>query len=88
MMRLLIQNIMKPLYNLDKIKFATDPPTFECAVKLYEHGTVKHVPEGHEGYSATVLGGSPYTVFVSSRVLLMMVIVRVIWGKMTRYVSI
>lgn len=27
---------MKPKYNLDKIKFATDTTTFEKAVALYE----------------------------------------------------
>ena len=34
------QNAMKPRYDLDKIKFATDVPTFERAVNLYESGKV------------------------------------------------
>jgi hypothetical protein len=31
---------MRPAYDLDKIKFATDRPTFEKVVALYESGKV------------------------------------------------
>ena len=32
---------MRPTYDLDKIKFATDASTFEKAVDIYESGGVK-----------------------------------------------
>lgn len=56
-----------PDYNLDKIKFATDEPTFEKAVSLYESGKVTQVEEGIRSYSAVVLGTKPYRVFVEAR---------------------
>ena len=37
---------MPPKYNLDKIQFATDGPTFEKAVDLYEKGKVTQFEEG------------------------------------------
>lgn len=58
---------MQPHYDLDKIKFATDGPTFARAVKLYENGKVTKFEEDTLGYSAIVLGGSPYHVSVSAR---------------------
>jgi len=58
---------MPPIYDLDKIKFATDRPTFERAVELYERGKVTHVQKDFRGYSATVLGGNPYNVSVSDK---------------------
>jgi len=58
---------MLPNYDLDKIKFATDGPTFEKAVGLYESGKVTKFKEYHDGYSAIVLGGNPYEVSVSAR---------------------
>lgn len=45
---------MKPKYDLNRMKFATDQPTLERAVKL-------------DGFSAVARGGSPYRVFVSAR---------------------
>ena len=45
---------MLPKYDLDKIKFATDPPTFEKAVDLYEKGKVTKFEEGLNGFFATV----------------------------------
>ena len=36
---------MLPKYDLDKIKFATDGPTFEKAVDLYEKGKVSKFEE-------------------------------------------
>jgi len=58
---------MLPVYDLDKIKFATDAPTFEKAVVLYESGKVTQFEEGIDGYSAVVLGTKPYRVSVEAR---------------------
>lgn len=58
---------MTPKFNLDKIKFATDRPTFERAIKLYESGKVMQFKENYGGYSAVVLGTHPYHVSVSNR---------------------
>jgi len=53
-------------YDLDKIKFATDAPTFERAVDLYEKGKVTQFEEGIGSYSAVVLGTKPYKVYVDN----------------------
>jgi hypothetical protein len=58
---------MRPNYDLDKIKFATDAPTFEKAVDLYEKGKVTQFEEGIGAYSAVVLGTKPYRVSVEAR---------------------
>ncbi len=58
---------MFPVYDLDKIKFATDQPTYEKAVGLYESGKVTRFKNSFRGYSAIVLGTQPYRVYVSSR---------------------
>jgi hypothetical protein len=58
---------MQPAYNLEKIKFATDPATFEKAVDLYEGGKVTQFKEGIRAYSAVVLGTKPYQVSVEAR---------------------
>ena len=58
---------MPPKYDLDKIKFATDGPTFEKAVGLYEKGKVTQFKEGIGGYSAVVQGSQPYRVSVEAR---------------------
>jgi len=58
---------MLPTYDLDKIKFATDRPTFEKAVGLYENGKVTQFKEDFGGYSAVVLGTHHYHVSVSNR---------------------
>ena len=58
---------MLPKYDLDKIKFATDGPTFEKAVGLYESRKVTKFKEIMDGYSAVVIGTKPYRVFVSIR---------------------
>jgi len=57
---------MKPKYNLDKIKFATDMPTFEKAVGLYEGGKITQFKEELNGFFAIVLGTKPYKVYVSN----------------------
>lgn len=58
---------MLPSYDLDKIKFATDGPTFEKAVGLYEDRRVTRFREELNGFFATVLGGKPYEVYVDNR---------------------
>lgn len=58
---------MKPKYDLDKIKFATDGPTFEKAVDLYESGKVTKFKDTGFTCTAVVLGSQPYEVFVSNR---------------------
>ncbi len=58
---------MFPQYDLDKIKFATDGPTFERAVGLYESGRVTEFKNFMGGFSAIVFGTKPYQVFVSAR---------------------
>ena len=57
----------KPDFTLDKIKFATDGPTFEKAVALYESGKVTQVEEGIRSYTAVVKGTKPYRVSVEAR---------------------
>ena len=58
---------MLPVYTLDKIKYATDGPTFKKAVGLYEGGKVSKFEETMDGFSADVLGSKPYSVFVEAR---------------------
>jgi len=58
---------MKPSFDLDKIKFATDPVSFEKAVALYEKGKIKNFEEGMGTYSAIVEGGQFYHVSVEAR---------------------
>jgi hypothetical protein len=58
---------MPPKYNLEKIRFATDPPTYERAVDLYSSGNVTQFEEGPGSYSAIVLGTKPYHVSVEAR---------------------
>ncbi|MBI3684889.1 hypothetical protein HY250_00565 [Candidatus Azambacteria bacterium] len=58
---------MTPKYDLDKIKFATDGPTFEKAVDLYEKGRVAKFEEGIGAYSAVVMGTKLYRVSVEAR---------------------
>jgi hypothetical protein len=58
---------MIPNYDFNKIKFATDPPTFKKAVALYESGKVMDFAEDIRGYSARVLGGQIYYVSVSAK---------------------
>lgn len=58
---------MLPDYDLDKIRFGTDPATFEKAVDLYEKGKVTKFQDGIRGYSAVVLGTKPYQVSVEAR---------------------
>ena len=54
-------------YTLEKIKFATDPQTFERAVDLYENGKVTKFKKGIRSYSAIVIGSKPYNVSGEAR---------------------
>ena len=58
---------MPPKYDLDKIKFTTDPATFQKAVGLYESGKVIRFNDNGFTYTATVLGTQPYNVIVSNK---------------------
>lgn len=58
---------MPPKYNLEKIKYATDAPTFKKAVALYESGKITQFKEGFGAYSAVVIGTKPYRVSVEGR---------------------
>ena len=58
---------MTPIYDLNKIKFASDKATFQCAVGLYESGNVTEIEALGGYYSAVVLGTKPYRVSVSAR---------------------
>ncbi|MHB8174896.1 MAG: SWIM zinc finger family protein [Nitrospirota bacterium] len=52
---------------MEKIKYATDAPTFAKAVALYESGKVTQFEEGIGAYSAVVVGTKPYRVSVETR---------------------
>ena len=58
---------MLPKYTLDKIKFSTDPGTYERAVGLYESEKVTEFKEEINRFYAVVLGGKPYLVYVNNR---------------------
>ena len=57
---------MPPKYDLKKIKFSIDEGTLKRAVDLYESEKVKNFKNNLRGYSATVEGTIPYSVFVSN----------------------
>jgi len=58
---------MIPAYDLNKIKFGIDKPTFERAVGLYEGRKVTQFQNVMDGFSSVVIGTKPYRVFVSAR---------------------
>jgi len=58
---------MNPSFDLDKIKYATDQPTYGKAVDLYESSKVTQVEEGIGSCSAVVIGTNPYHVSVEVR---------------------
>ena len=58
---------MPPKFTLDKIKFATDEPTYEKAVALYQEKKIKDFKEDMGMYSAVVQGTKPYRVSVNGR---------------------
>jgi len=55
---------MIPKFDLDKIKFSVDEPTFNKAINLYEGGKVVDFKEEFNGFSAIVEGTYQYQVFV------------------------
>lgn len=57
----------RPSYDVEKIKFGMDLPTFKKAVDLYEAGKVQQFEEGVGSYSAIVQGTTPYRVSVEAR---------------------
>jgi len=58
---------MIPKYTLDNIKFSTDQPTFQRAVKLYQQGKVTQFKLGISSYTAVVNSTKLYHVFVENR---------------------
>jgi hypothetical protein len=58
---------MMPNFDIEKIKFGTDPDTFDRAVAMYEGGAVTQFQDDAYGCSATVIGTHPYHVFVDVR---------------------
>lgn len=59
--------MLEPKFDIDKIKFGTDQPTFERAVNLYENGKVTQFKEKISSYSAIVLSTKSYCVSVEAR---------------------
>jgi hypothetical protein len=59
--------MLKPSYDIDKIKFGVDKSTFERAVDLYESGKVRDFKEEYAVYEAVVYGTRPYKVSVFSK---------------------
>jgi hypothetical protein len=57
----------KPLFDLEKIKFATDEATFKKAVDLYESGKVTVFEDTGYTFVAKVIGSKPYRVIVSNK---------------------
>lgn len=58
---------MPPRYDLDKIKFGTDPQTYAKAVALYENKKVTQFKKEFKCFSAIVLGTEPYRVHISDK---------------------
>jgi len=58
---------MTPVYDLNKIKFATDRATYQRGADLYECGKVTEVEEAFGDYSAIVSGAKLYRVSISGR---------------------
>lgn len=56
-----------PLYDLNTIKYAVDDGMWKRAIALYEGGKITDFKEMVNGYTARVLGGSPYRVSVSNK---------------------
>lgn len=56
-----------PKFTLDKIKFATDTPTYKKACELYEAGKVIDFDDNGFTYTAKVNGTTIYNVVVDSK---------------------
>jgi len=59
--------MIKPKFDLDKIKYGVDSDTFQKAVDLYKKGKIKNFEEGIASYTAKVLGTQSYKVSVEQR---------------------
>ncbi len=57
---------MKPSYDLDKIRYSIDAQTFKRAIVLYNSSKVTRFKSEPDGFSAVVLGGDAYSVYVSA----------------------
>lgn len=57
---------MRTRYDISKIKYATGSPVWERAVALYESGKVTEFEDQETNFTAIVLGGNPYNVWVSA----------------------
>ena len=58
---------MKPGFDFDKIKFATDKATFKKALELYEKGKVLQFEEEFDGFSAIVESTQLYNVSIGAK---------------------
>ncbi len=56
-----------PSYDIAKIRYATDQPTFQRAVELYSKGKVSNFVSLYEGFRAAVQGTQAYMVVVSAK---------------------
>lgn len=56
-----------PTFTIQDIKYSVDPAMFERAKKLFEAGKVQKISETPHGYTAIVLGTSPYQVSLSAK---------------------
>lgn len=59
--------MISPKFDLNKIKFSTDEPTYKRAVELYESGKVTRFKEGIASFAAVVLGTKPYRVSIEAK---------------------
>lgn len=58
---------MEPKFTLEKIKFATDPATFERAIEIYEDNKITNFKEYIGAYAAKIKGTNNYSVSIESR---------------------
>jgi hypothetical protein len=59
--------MIEPKYTLEKIKFATDNPTYKKACELYESGKIMNFDDNGFTYTAKVKGTEVYNVVVDSK---------------------
>lgn len=57
----------EPKYTLEKIKFATDNPTYKKACELYESGKIMNFDDNGFTYTAKVKGTEIYNVVVDTK---------------------
>jgi hypothetical protein len=56
-----------PVYDMDKIRYAIDPPIFQRAIELYRQSKIVDFAVMPDGFRATVLGTQPYRVTASAK---------------------